>query len=323
MKFNVPTEFTPRKIRILVLPESSIMSVASIVDPLRAANRLSRQPIFDWKILSFNGEAVPLTCGIDIPVDGAFDEIQRGNALIVLAGFSHQRHITSHGLNHLRRAVSQFDIIAAVEAGTWILAQAGIIKHHSVTTHWEDTENLAEAYPQLDVRTDRFVIDGNIWSCGGASPAMDMMLHYIRTVQNKSLALDVASVFIYSETVSATQSQPIISLGRINETQPRLAMAINLMEANIEDPLSVTEIAKSSALSTRMLEKLMRKYLGTSPAAYYQRLRLQSARRLVLDTNLSIQDISIRCGFNSQAAFSRAFKRRYNCSARFLRKQTP
>jgi len=310
-----------KRVTILVLPESSIMSVASVIDPLRAANRLSKHPIFKWQIMSLDGQAVPLTCGIEIPVDAAFDETGTGDALIVLAGFSHQRHVTKDGLKSLWHARSKFNIIAAVEAGTWILAEAGIITHQSVTTHWEDTENLAEAYPQLDVRTDRYVIDGHIWSCGGASPAMDMMLHYIRTVQNKSLALDVASVFIYSETASATQSQPIISLGRLNEIEPRLAMAINLMEANIEDPWPIKGIAEGAKLSVRMLEKLIHKYLGTSPAVYYLRLRLQAARRLVLDTNLSIQDISIRCGFNSQAAFSRAFKRRYNYSARHLRRQ--
>lgn len=311
----------PQNIAILVLPESSIMSLASVIDPLRAANRLSRQPMFNWKLLSFDGGSVPLTCGIDLPVDGAFSEIETAETLIILAGFNHQEHVTPSRLKHLRQASAKCKVIVAVEAGTWVLAQAGILNDHAVTTHWEDTENLSEAYPKLNVRTDRYVIDGKIWSCGGASPAMDMMLHYIRTVQNRSLALDVASVFIYSETVSATQSQPIISLGRINETEPRLAMAINLMEANIEDPLNIKKIAEGAALSSRMLEKLMRKYLGTSPAAYYLRLRLQSARRFVLDTNLSIQDISVRCGFNSQAAFSRAFKRRYNCSARNLRKE--
>jgi len=313
---------TSKHTTILVLPESSLMSVASVIDPLRAANRLSRSPIFAWKVLSLSGTPVPLTCGIEFPVDGVFDETANGDVLIVLAGFSHQRHITKDGLKNLSRVKSKFKMIAAVEAGTWILAQAGIITHQSVTTHWEDTENLSEAYPRLDVRTDRYVIDGNIWSCGGASPAMDMMLHYIRSVQNKSLALDVASVFIYSETASATQSQPIISLGRINDIQPRLAAAINLMEVNIEDPLSIKTIAEGASLSVRMLEKLFRKHLGTSPVVYYLRLRLQAARRLVLDTNLSIQEISVRCGFNSQAAFSRAFKRRYKYSARDIRNKT-
>ncbi len=323
MTSTASTESSVKQVSILVLPESSIMSFASIIDPLRAANRLSRNPIFNWEILSLDGNPVTLTCNIDIPVDGAFNEHHKGDALIVLAGFSHQRHVTKVGLKHLRNSKSQYKVIAAVEAGTWILARAGVITHHSVTTHWEDTENLAEAYPQLDVRTDRYVIDGHIWSCGGASPALDMMLHYIRIVQNRSLALDIASVFIYSETAPAAESQPIVSLGRINEIEPRLAIVINLMEVNIEDPIRIKMIANRAGLSKRMLEKLIKKYLGTSPAVYYLRLRLQIARRLVLDTNLSIQDISVRCGFNSQAAFLRAFKRRYNCSARFLRQQTP
>ena len=295
------------------------MTLASILDPLRAANRLSRRPLFSWKIVSFNGRSVSLTCGIDIPVDATFSELDYGDILIVIAGFSHARHITKAGLRRLFEARSRFDIIAAVEAGTWVLAQAGIITHHSVTTHWEDTENLSDAYRQLDVRSDRYVIDGNIWSCGGASPALDMMLNYIRQVQNKSLALDVASVFIYSESASAAQSQPIVSLGRLSEIEPRLAKAIKAMEDHIEDPLPIKVVAVKAQISLRMLEKLSQTHLGVSPRAYYSRLRLQVARRLVLDTSLSIQEIAVRSGFNSQPAFSRAFKRRYNYSARELR----
>ena len=299
-----------------------MMSLSSIIDPLRAANRLSRLPLFDWQIISMDGGPITLTCGIEIKVDGALTKHLAGDMLVVLAGFAQALHAPSNRLAALRASANHFKIVCGVEAGTWLLARTEIINNHHVTTHWEDTENLAYAYPTLDVGNQRFVIDRNIWTSGGASPTLDMMLHYLRTTQNKSLALDVASVFIYIETGAPSDAQSIIAVGRIQQTEPRLAQAIKVMESSIEEPLQVVEIATQIGISVRMLELLCRKHLGVSPGAYYLRLRLQAARRLVLDSNNSILEISVRSGFNSQAALCRAFSKRYAMSPLKLRQSS-
>ncbi len=295
-----------------------MMSLSSVVDPLRAANRLSRLPLFDWKIISLDGNAIQLTCGIEIKVDGELSVKDQGDLLVIIAGFDHELHIKTQHLSTLRQIASKFKTICCVEAGTWVLARAGIINYHHVTTHWEDTEQLADRYPSLDVRNERYVIDGNIWSSGGASPALDMMLHYLRTTQNKSLAIDVASVFIYDDLSPANDAQTI-SLGRIEQHEPRLAKAIRIMEANLEEPFSTREIATQVQLSVRMLELLSKKHLGVTPGNYYLRLRLQSARRMVLDSKLSVLEVAVRSGFKSQSALSRAFTKRYEQSPLRLR----
>jgi len=307
-----------QEITILSLSDSSMMSLSAAIDPLRAANRLSRLPLFNWKIISLDGNAIQLTSGIEIKVDGALSIKDHGDLLVVIAGFDHQSHAQTKHLSVLRQVASNFKTICCVEAGTWLLARAGIIKHNHVTTHWEDTEQLAEKYPGLDVRNERYVIDGHIWSSGGASPALDMMLHYIRTTQNKSLAIDVASVFIYDDLAPANDAQTI-SLGRIKQLEPRLAKAIHIMETNLEEPLSTKEIATKVQLSVRMLELLSKKHLGSTPGNYYLRLRLQSARRMVLDSNLSILEIAVRSGFKSQSTLTRAFTKRYGKSPLKLR----
>lgn len=307
-----------QKVIIVALSDSSMMSLSSVVDPLRAANRLSRLPLFDWKIISLDGNEIRLTCGIEIKADGELSANDQGDLLVVIAGFDHELHTNTKHLSKLRQIAPKFKTICCVEAGTWILARAGIINYHHVTTHWEDTEKLADKYPSLDVRNERYVIDGNIWSSGGASPALDMMLHYLRTTQNKSLAIDVASVFIYDDLSPANDAQTI-SLGRIEQLEPRLAKAIRIMEVNLEEPFSTREIATQVQLSVRMLELLSTKHLGATPGNYYLRLRLQSARRMVLDSKLSILEIAVRSGFKSQSALSRAFTKRYGQSPLRLR----
>lgn len=296
-----------------------MMTFASIIDPLRAANRLSRLPLFSWDIVSLTDTAITLTCGIEIQADAILNGNTKGDVLVVIAGFDHAQHATTKHLVALHNAATRHKTIFGVEAGTWLLAKAGIITHHKVTTHWEDIENLADKYQNLEVSAERYVIDQNIWTCGGASPAFDMMLQYLRATQNKSLALDVASVFVYVETNSPTDAQATISLGRLEKNAPRLAGAIKLMEANIEDPKPMTEIAKKVGVSSKTLENLFRKNLSITPGNYYLRLRLQTARRLTLDSSLPILDIAVRSGFNSLSALSRAFSKRYGQSPMSLR----
>lgn len=310
-----------QEVSIVVLSDSSMMSLSAVIDPLRAANRLSRLPLFNWKIISLDGDPIQLTCGVEIKADKALSVKDSGDLLFVIAGFDHALHASTKHIKTLAQIASKFKTICAIEAGTWVLAKAGIIRHQHVTTHWEDTEKLADKYPNLDVRNERYVIDGNIWSSGGAAPTLDMMLHYLRTTQNKSLAIDVASVFIYVDSSSATDAQTI-SLGRLQQHEPRLAKAIHIMEANLEETLSTGEIAQQVNLSVRMLELLCKKHLGITPGSYYLRLRLQAARKMVLDSNLSILDIALRCGFMSQSALSRAFMKRYATSPLKLRKSS-
>jgi transcriptional regulator GlxA family with amidase domain len=306
---------------ILILPESSMMSLSSLIDPLRAANRLAGRHLFSWRLVSLSGKAIELTCGIKIDVDGALQVDEVGDVFMVIAGFNQDGHAPKQSLRRIHRAASSFERIFAIEAGTWVLARAGIVDTHRVTTHWEDLEIFAFTYPQLNVVGERFVIDRNIWTSGGASPSLDMLLHYLRSTQHESLALDVANVFIYNESKSATDAQAQVSLDRLKRIEPRLALAIEIMGNTIETPESVKRLAHRVGISQRTLELLSLKHLGLSPSAHYLRLRLQAARKLVLDSNSPMSDIALRCGFNSQSAFSRAFSKRYKQSPIALRKR--
>jgi transcriptional regulator GlxA family with amidase domain len=170
------------------------------------------------------------------------------------------------------------------------------------------------------VRPDRYVIDGPVFTSGGASPTFDLMLHLIRSRLGMAVALDVASVFIYDQTRAATDAQPLVSLGRLDGYDPRLAQAIRLMEAHVDSPLPVSAIARRAGVTARTLEKTFVKSIGETPGAYYLRLRLNAARRLVLDTALPMADIAGRSGFSSAAAFTRAFTRGFGQAPSAMRR---
>jgi transcriptional regulator GlxA family with amidase domain len=267
------------------------------------------------------GEPVGTTCGLPIAVSGRFDPAEPTDMLVVIAGFGTQNYATAALLAGMRRAARGCRAVGGVEAGTWLVARAGLLEGRAATTHWEDMEDFSAAFPGVDVRPDRYVIDGPVFTSGGASPTFDLMLHLVRSRLGMAVALDVASVFIYDQSRAATDAQPLVSLGRLDGYDPRLAQAIRLMEGHVDRPLTTAAIAKRAGVTSRTLEAIFRRSIGETPGAYYLRLRLNAARKLVTDTRVPMADIAGRTGFSSAAAFSRAFSRAFGQAPVRLRRR--
>lgn len=304
-------EAAPLRLTFLVFSGASIMCVASAVDPLRAANRVAGRRAFEWEIVTHDGRPAVTTSQMPVGADGRFDPQAERDVLVVIGGFGARQQADARMLADLRRAARLARAVGGVEAGSWLLGHAGVLEGRAATTHWEDLEDFAAAFPGADVRPDRYVIDGPVFTTGGAAPTFDLMLHLVRARLGMAVALDVASVFIYDQTRAATDAQPLVSLGRLDGYDPRLAQAVRLMEAHVDRPLTVGAIARRAGVTARTLEKIFLKSIGETPGAYYLRLRLNAARRLVLDTTEPMADIAARTGFSSAAAFSRSFSRAF------------
>jgi transcriptional regulator GlxA family with amidase domain len=305
------TERQQLTLTFLVLAGSSIMCVASAIDPLRAANRVAGETLFDWRVVSLDGAAPLTTSGLPIAVSGPFNPADRPDVLVIVGGFGTREFGSGRTTTGIRRVARAARSVGGVEAGTWLLGRAGLLEGRAATTHWEDLEDFAAAFPGADVRPDRYVIDGPVFTAGGASPIFDLMLHLVRSRLGMAVALDVASVFIYDQARAATDAQPLVSLGRLDGYHPRLAQAVRLMESHVDRPLPVSAIARRAGVTARTLEKTFLSSIGETPGAYYLRLRLNVARRLVLDTREPMAAIAARTGFSSAAAFSRAFSRTF------------
>jgi transcriptional regulator GlxA family with amidase domain len=248
---------------------------------------------------------------LPIAVAGRLDPSRRTDVIAVIAGFGNREQATPPLLSAIRRAARSARAYGGIEAGAWLIARAGLLEGRAATTHWEDMEDFASAFPGSDIRPDRYVIDGPAFTTGGASPTFDLMLHLVRSRLGMAVALDVASVFIYDQAHASSDAQPLVSLGRLDGYDSRLAQAIRLMEAHVDRPLTIAAIAKRNGVTARSLETIFRRSIGETPGAYYLRLRLGAARRLVLDTAIPMADIAARTGFSSAAAFSRAFSRSF------------
>jgi transcriptional regulator GlxA family with amidase domain len=308
---------TPLDIAVLVLPRASILEVASVLDPMRNANRHLGREGFRWRVVSPSGAAVPLTCGIELPALGPLAAAQGADVLIVVAGYNQSEIATRPLIAGIRRMAGRFRAIGAVDAGPWVLARAGLLDGHRATVHWEDLEDFATAHPRVDVVPDRFVLSRNRFTAGGAAPAADLMLHLIGARCGAALAGQVAASFQYEAQSDGSRPQRPGMLPMAHD--PRLAAALAMMNAHLEDPLPLEAIARAQGLGLRRMEQLFADNLGQGPAAAYLDLRLQTARRMVIDTRHSLREVALRCGFVDPTGFSRAFRRRFGTPPRQLR----
>lgn len=307
----------PLTLALLVLPQSSILEVASTLDPLRSANRHLGAETYRWRVVSPDGRAVPLTCGIELPSAGPLAAAEGADALVVIAGFQQWQGATQPLIRELARMAPRLSGVGGIDAGAWVLARAGLLNGYKATVHWEDLEDLAAAHPAIDVLPDRFVIDRNRFTAGGAAPAADLMLHLIRARHGAALALQVAASFITTARDGhEPQVRPLQPGPRLD---PRVATAIARMEARLDAPEPATATARALGLSPRRLEQLFRDNLGMTPAAYGLTLRLQAARRIITDTRHPLAEVALRCGFSSASALSRAFRAKFGQAPSQLR----
>ncbi|MGH6760777.1 MAG: GlxA family transcriptional regulator [Phyllobacterium sp.] len=297
-------------VTLLVLPDCSLMSLAATLDPMRGANRVAGRSLYHWQVVSPDGVDPVTSSGLKVAANGKF-EARFQDILIIVSAFHALEHATPKLLGLVRQASNQSRLVIGIEAGSWVLAKAGLLNGRKATTHWEDLEAFSQRFPDVEMQSDRWVRDGAFLTTGGAAPALDMMLALIRARHGYSIALDVASLYIYDEVRQASDAQPLVSLGRLLNREPRLADAIKIMEGHIDRPIPVSVIARRLGLSTRSLELLFANVIGQSPGNYYLSLRLKTARRLILDTHLSMADTAEQTGFSSISSLSRAFKRHF------------
>lgn len=311
----------PLDLAVLVLPHCSILEVASVLDPLRNANRHLGAEWFRFRIVTPDGQPAPLTCGIELPATGPLAAAKGAALLMVIAGYRLAEVATRPLIHDLRRMAHQFIAIGGVDAAPWVLARAGLLDGHRATVHWEDLEDLAHLHSGVEVCPDRYVIDRNRITAGGAAPAYDLMLHLIRTRHGASVARQVAQSFLHPPRPGhAPQVAPPPSLATDPGLDPRVARALARMEACLDAPDTMAALAASVDLSTRRLESLFRQSLGTTPGAHALSLRLSAARRMLTDTAHPLSEIALRCGFSSPATLTRAFRRRFGHAPTSLRR---
>ena len=305
-------ETRPKRYIFLLIPGFSMLGFTCALETLTLANRHSSgQTCYTWKLLSADGQPAAAWNGVTVAVDDALIELRRDDTLVVCAGENVAAGSTRDVLAWLRRETRKGLTFGALSSGAYVLALAGLIAGKRVTTHWEYAPALVEALPQVTLEEKIFSVDGRVFTCAGGASSMDLMLHLIREDYGQAIADWVTEQMVYTAPRDHSQSQRIAVQGRMGLRDRKLAMALEIMRANAEEPLEPDALARAVGVSTRQLERLFARHLNSSPARYYLELRLEKARNLLQQTEFSVAEVSLLCGFVSASHFSRTYKKAF------------
>ncbi len=302
----------PRRFAFVLLENFSLLSFATAIECLRIANRMTGKTVYEWIIIGEGGEGVSCSAGTAFALDGDLIELQRDDTLMVCGGIDVQQATTKKFLGWLRREARKGMAVAGLCTGAYSLAKAGLLDGRRATIHWENQDSFAEEFEEVNLTKSVFVVDKNRMTTAGGTSSIDLMLKLIADDQDEDLANAVADQLIYSSIRTDQDTQRLSVPTRIGVRHPKLSQVIQMMESNIEEPISPSTLARDVGMSTRQLERLFRRYLNRSPKRYYMELRLQKARNLLMQTDMSVINVALACGFASPSHFSKCYRAHYD-----------
>jgi len=310
-------------IGFLLVPNFSMLAFASAIETLRMANRLSNAPLYDWCTIGIRSEAVAASNGIALTPDCTTVDCPQLDAVFVCGGVDVERAYEKAHLFWLRKIAQRKMVIGALCTGTYLLAKADLLDGYRCTIHWENMASLREEFSDIVVSAELFEIDRNRYTCAGGTAALDLFLNLIMHQHSKGLAANISEQFICDRIRGQHDRQRVPLRLHLGTSQPKLIEAVSLMEANIEEPMSLDELAQAVGVSRRQLERLFQKYLHCVPTRYYLELRLARARQLLLQTSMSIVDVGFACGFVSAPHFSKCYRDYFGVPPREERNRRP
>lgn len=301
----------PQPVGYLLVDGFSMMAFISATEPLRVANRVARQPLFRSHVISIDGVSATGSNGMRLVADhGVADRIALPS-LAVCSGFLPQDRpppAVTRWLVELDRIGCK---LGGLDTGCIWLAAAGLLDGARVTLHWESLPGFRERFPAVDAVESLYEIGARHFSCAGGAAAMDLTLEMMARSHGRALAAAVSEQLIHDRARAADSGQRQPLAKRLSTHHPAVVRAAALMETHIEEPLALPDIARRVGLSPRQLQRLFAVELTTTPKSWYRGQRLARARQLLVDTALTLTEIMVACGFNSQATFSRAYRATY------------
>ena len=310
-----------QSVGFLLLPGFALMSYASAVEPLRAANQLAGKTLYRWCNASPGDRPAIASSGAAVLADLPFgSEARELDLMIVCAGGNPATYNDRKTFSWLRRLARIGMTLGGISGGPFIVARAGLLAGRRCTLHWEHAPSFEEEFPDVELTRSLFEIDGDRITCSGGIAALDMMTALIMRDHGYELAAAVSDWFIHSHVRERIGSQRMDLRFRLGIENEKLLAVLRIMEGNLEHPLAREQLAGVAGFSVRQLERAFRSQLGRGVHEHYLALRLNRARQLLSETSLPVLEVALAMGFASASQFSRAFRRAFNSSPSDVRR---
>jgi transcriptional regulator GlxA family with amidase domain len=312
---------SPRRIVMLTFPGAQILDVAGPLEVFAATSKLLRRrgaPGVAYRVELVAAEKGPLPCsnGISMVAERSVSEVRGAIDTLLVAGGEGAlaaRH-DERVLRFLRRQAGRARRIASICTGTFLLAEAGLLDGRRAATHWSAAEALAAQYPSIDVEADAIYVrddkDGReIWSSAGVTAGMDLALALVEQDRGRAVALHVARWLVVFLRRPGGQSQFSAQLAsQLAHRDPLREVQAHIAE-HPEADLSVPELARRAAMSPRHFARVFGDEVGTTPARFVERTRVEAARVLLEESDDGVESVAARCGFGTAETMRRAFLR--------------
>ncbi|MDI6026867.1 GlxA family transcriptional regulator [Corticibacterium sp. UT-5YL-CI-8] len=307
-----------RSLVFFLVPDFTMVAFATAIEPLRIANRMLGYEGYRWRLASGDGRPVNASNQVECAVDTSLEEERRKMAgpdrpsmVIVCSGVNVEGYQNRSVFGWLREEYNRGVAIGGLCTGAHVLAAAGLLANRRCAIHWENLPGFSENFPKANVFADLFEVDQNIYTCAGGTAALDMMLKLIGDDFGDHVVNSVCEQLLTDRVRSPTDRQRLPLRARLGVQNSKVLSIIELMEANLAEPLSLIQIADHVGLSRRQIERLFRTEMGRSPARYYLEIRLDRARHLLVQSAMPVVEVAVACGFVSASHFSKCYRELY------------
>ncbi|MDZ3991412.1 GlxA family transcriptional regulator [Pseudomonas sp. Teo4] len=318
------TQPTAKTFGFLVLPNFTTIGLASAVETLRMANLAARRTLFRTVLIAASDAPVMASNGMRVLPDHSIASSPALDALFVVGAnpIDRERESNRPLIDWLRQLARQRLPLGGICTGSYLLARADLLKGYRCTIHWEDLQTLQEQFPGIVISSQLFELDRDRYTCSGGVAAMDMMLQLVaRETGGQDIAAKAAELLLCDRVRGERERQRVPLRTLLGSAQPKLSQVVAIMEANLEEPLGLEELASLNEVTVRQLERLFHKHLQRTPSQYYLELRLSRARELLLRSDVQVREVALACGFSSPAHFSKSYSRFFGLSPLGERRQ--
>jgi len=285
----------------------SNMVLACLLEPLRVVRDQTGANI-SWSILTEGDRAVASSSGLSVSPEMPIAAAPAPDLVIIIGGDTFRDRKEATAPRILGRLM-QGAVVIAADTGAWVLARGGFLNGRKATLHWQILEEFAEEFPKVEVLSDRHVQDGRFWTCGSAAAAFDLILQFIRDRFGASIAFDAGAMFLHDNSRRHGASYPDQALSQA--VSPKVKRVVVLMSEALETSRSIPALAEQAHISERSLRRLFWTELQTTPGRYYLLLRLARARELLRYSDLSLDQIALRCGFANATTLTRSLRKNF------------
>ncbi|HEV7254659.1 MAG TPA: GlxA family transcriptional regulator [Mesorhizobium sp.] len=294
-----------------MFPGFPLMAFASVIEPLRAANTLSGKPCYSWVTVGPDDAKIVASNGVGIDPDHSVRTAPLVDRIVVCSGGNADNLVAEEAVAWIRKSLRAGAHIGAVADAAFFLARAGLLEGHSCTLHWTSQPAFREAFPDLDMQRDLFVIDRRRFTSAGGVGCLDMMLELITRDYGAELSAGVAEWYVHSPLRSGVDRRMMPLRLRTGIRDRLVLSAVAIMEDSVEERLTMPELAQRLEISPDKLERAFQAELKMVPSAYYRRLRLRRAAELLTHSSLPVGEVALSCGFANPSSFTRAFREQF------------